>query len=66
MSTFAHPITLHAASRDETEVVDVLVDTGATFTAIPSLVLERLCIVRHRLVRLRLADGRLKERALAA
>jgi predicted aspartyl protease len=40
-------------------VVDALVDTGATFTAIPSPVLERLCIVRHRLVRLRLADGRL-------
>lgn len=60
VGTFSHPITLIAASGD-TETLDALVDTGASFTTIPASVLERLGVRPHRSVRRRLADGRTVE-----
>lgn len=62
MGTFFHPITLLAVAGGGSETVEALVDTGSTFTAVPSPVLERLGVAPHRALRLRLADGRIDER----
>ncbi len=61
MGTFTHPITLIAASGSETETVEALVDTGATFTSIPSPILERLGVAPVRKIRLGLANGEVVE-----
>ncbi|ABP49683.1 conserved hypothetical protein [Pyrobaculum arsenaticum DSM 13514] len=42
--------------------VELLVDTGATYTVLPSSLLEGLGVVTDRTVKLRLADGRVVER----
>ena len=42
--------------------VELLVDTGATYTVLPSSLLEGLGVVAERVVKLRLADGRVVER----
>ena len=65
MGTFTHAITLIAPSG-ETEAVEVLVDTSATFTSVPATVLERLGVRRGRRVRLRLANGQIHECQLGA
>jgi predicted aspartyl protease len=44
--------------------LELLVGTGATYTVIPSRVLEALEVKPARMVRLRLADGRIMERPL--
>lgn len=44
--------------------IDLVVDTGATYTLIPSHILKKLGIVSSRNVRLRLADNRVIERPL--
>jgi len=44
--------------------VELLVDTGATYTVLPSSVLKELGVEVVRTVRLRLADGRVIERPL--
>jgi predicted aspartyl protease len=44
--------------------LELLVDTGATYTVIPSRVLEALEVKPVRMVRLRLVDGRIVERPL--
>ncbi len=64
MGPFTHPITLHPASGNATEALDALVNTGSTFTSIPSPILERLGVEPHRSVTLRLADGRVEEQAV--
>ena len=64
MGTFHHPLRLIGPSGDASETVDALVDTGSTFTTVPTPVLERLGVVPHRTVRLRLADGRIHERRM--
>jgi aspartyl protease family protein len=57
MSTFFHPITL-IGTNGRRETVDALIDTGATFTAMPRDLLLQLGLRPERQVRLRLADGR--------
>ncbi len=64
MGTFTHPITLIAASGSETETVEALVDTGATFTSMPSPILERLGVAPVRRIRLGLANGEIVERSM--
>ena len=64
MGTFTHPIVLHSVSGDRTEVVEALVDTGATFTAMPAPTLERLGIPLLDRVILRLANGNMDRRAI--
>ena len=64
MGTFSHPITLISPSNGHSETLEALVDTGATFTTIPSPILERLDIEVQRRVRLRLANGDVVEWAL--
>jgi predicted aspartyl protease len=61
MGTFFHPITLFSNDGDS-QTVEALVDTGSTFSTIPSPVLERLGVQAHRTVRLRLANGQIDER----
>jgi len=63
LGTFFHAIRLIAASG-ASETLDALVDTGSTFTTVPRPVLERLGVVPHRTVRLRLANGQVDERRL--
>jgi predicted aspartyl protease len=63
MGTFLHPITLIGATGERV-TVDALVDTGATFTTMPSETLLELGVRPHRIVRLRLADGRSHEQEL--
>ena len=57
MGTFSHDITLIAPSRADAETLTALVDTGATFTSVPSPILERLGVTPQRRIRLRLANG---------
>ena len=64
MGTFTHPITLRAASGEDVETVDALVDTGSTFTVMPAPVLERLGIAPIGKVSLRLANGRVERRSI--
>lgn len=59
-----HPITLHSASADETETIEALVDTGATYTSIPAPILERLGIEPIGAIRLRLANGQTEHRPI--
>ncbi len=63
MGTFTHPITL-IGPAGQRETLEALVDTGATFTSVPSEVLERLGVRPHRRVRLQLANGRVEERPI--
>ena len=64
MGNFTHATTLHSAYDDRTEVVEALVDTGATFSSVPAPVLDRLGVTPHRTVRLRLANGEVEQRAI--
>ena len=63
MGTFTHTITL-VSDSGITETVEALVDTGATFSAVPAEVLERLGVIPHREVRLRLANGQLQDQRI--
>ena len=64
MGTFSHPITLIGAQDTQSETLDALVDTGATFTSAPEATLERLGIRRENQIRLRLANGEVVEHAI--
>lgn len=59
MGTFSYRLTL--ISNGASETLDVLVDTGASFTTVPASILGRLGVPTHRSMRFRLADGRLAE-----
>ncbi len=61
MGTFHHEITLLASNGSGAETVKALVDTGSTFTSIPSALLTRLGVIPQRTVRLRLATGEVVE-----
>lgn len=61
MGTFPHPITLTGQAGTGSQALEALVDTGATFTAIPAPILEGLGVARQRRARLRLANGDLVE-----
>ncbi len=50
--------------RTKRAEVELLVDTGATYSVLPSSLLKRLDIEPIRRVRLRLADGRTTEKPL--
>ncbi len=64
MGTFSHDITLIAPSGADSETLTALVDTGATFTSVPSPILERLDVTPQRKVRLRLANGEVSEQQI--
>jgi len=50
--------------RDKAVVVELLVDTGATYTVLPTGLLKSLNVEPIRMVKLRLADNRVIERPL--
>ena len=55
--------TAHPANRDRAEEIDLLVDTGATFTVLPSDLWRRMGLTSDFTRQLRTADGRVLERA---
>ena len=61
MGSFPHPITLMSQAGTASHTLEALVDTGATFTAIPAPTFEGLGVARQRRARLRLANGKLVE-----
>lgn len=62
MSFFSYTLMVGDPEGVRFEKVEALVDTGATFTVIPSAVLQRLGVARKEKVRFRLADERVIER----
>ena len=62
MSIFRYPLQVGDPEGGQFEVVEALVDTGATFTVVPARVLQRLGIARKETARFRLADGSAIER----
>ncbi|MCS7206585.1 MAG: hypothetical protein NZ951_01415 [Dehalococcoidia bacterium] len=62
MATFLYPITLYSPDLTRQVTVEALVDTGATYTWVPSPILESLGHHPSFRQRLRLADGRVIER----
>ena len=44
--------------------VELIVDTGATYTVLPKSLLEKIGVKPFRTIRLRLADGRIVEKPL--
>ena len=62
MGTFRYRIELGAISGTQSEEVEALVDTGATYTWIPRPILERLNIIPTIKRRVKVADGRIIER----
>jgi predicted aspartyl protease len=61
MSTFQVSIQIGDTARQRFETVDALVDTGATFSAAPRELLERLGIKPERRERFRIANGGVTE-----
>lgn len=66
VATFRVSIAIeHPAHRGiEEHIADVLVDTGSEFTWVPATILEKLGVVRERLQRFIVADGRVLERSI--
>ncbi len=65
MGTFKVEAEVWNPRRPETRArVELLVDTGATYTVMPAAVLKGLEVEPLRTVRLRLANGKVIERAL--
>lgn len=58
MGTFRIPIEVGGPEGGRFETVDVLVDTGASYTALPGELLERLGVDRSESWPFQLADGR--------
>lgn len=62
MATFTIPLEVADPQGRRYETVDVLVGSGATYTALPASVLGRLGVVPHSARRFVLADGSRVER----
>ena len=58
MGTFQHPIEIGDPQGQRFEGLEALVDTGASFTVLPSSVLHRMGVTRHTREVFTLADGR--------
>jgi predicted aspartyl protease len=52
----------NVSESSKLNVVELLVDTGATYTVLPASVLNSLSVTPIRIARLKLADGRVVER----
>ena len=57
MGTFRYPIALGNPTGTEFEVLNALVDTGATYTFVPSSLLEKLEVEPMESIEFTLADG---------
>ena len=61
MGTFTYPIEVISADGSRSETVDVLVNTGSTYTCLPATLLRQLGIVPNRRIHSELADGSIVE-----
>ena len=61
MGTFTYPIEVTSADGTRSETVDVLVNTGSTYTCLPATLLRELGIVPNRRIHSELADGSVVE-----
>ena len=57
MGTFSHPIEVFSADGSRSITVDVMVDTGATYTCLPGAVLRELGLGPVRKIPARLPEG---------
>ncbi len=64
MGTFRCPVALGNPSGTEFEVLNALVDKGATYTSVPSSLLERLNVKPVRQTSLIMSDGRCMQRSI--
>ena len=64
MSIFHYILEVGGPNDGEFEQVKALVDTGMTFTIIPSAILNRLSVEPSQHARFRLADGAVIQRAI--
>lgn len=64
MGTFQHTIEVGDPDGTRFESIEVLVDTGASYTVLPASILERLNVTAHDEVRFILSDGRFTEREI--
>jgi clan AA aspartic protease len=62
MATFRYPVTLLSLDRTQRVTLEMLVDTGATYTRVPEPVLQQLGYQPTFRQRLRLANGQIIER----
>ena len=64
MGTFRYPIEIGDPQSLNFEQIDMLADTGASYTSIPGSLLRRLGVPLHEQANCILADGRRIERAI--
>ncbi len=64
MSIFRYPLEVGSPDASEFETIEALVDTGATFTVVPSPLLLRLGVEPAERVGFRIADGTTVEHAI--
>ena len=58
MGVFYSELTVQNEGGDRSLELEAMVDTGASFTIIPAIMLQSIGIRPHRTVSMRLADGR--------
>ena len=61
MGTFSYPIEVISADGTRSETVNALVDTGSTFTCLPTNLLREFGVVPYRRIQSELADGSVVE-----
>ena len=64
MSIFRYPLEVGSPDGSRFETIDALVDTGATFTVVPSRILLSLGVEPTERVSFRIADGTTNEYAI--
>jgi aspartyl protease family protein len=64
MGTFRVSVEVGDPAGERYEAVDVVVDTGATYTVLPATLLRRLAVIPHARATFVLADGRQVEREI--
>ena len=65
MGTFYHQMQVLSPNGDRSETIEALVDTGASYSQVPGLVLEHLGISPTDTAEAELADGRVVEDPIA-
>ena len=65
MGTLTIPVEIGSWDRTEFETVDALVDSGATYTFIPTSLLTKLGVIPSESMVLEMADGTVIEREMA-
>ncbi len=61
MGTFHWPLTVMSVDGSREETIEALVDTGASYTLLPSVMLRRMSVVPHRRLEFELANGEIIE-----